>query len=190
MSRLPLRARVMVWFGLVSLLLTTALAVSTWLLTSGYIIAQRDRSAIGQANSNARRLPERFMRTVQGGTAGHQRTVLDGVPVLAVGLPLPDAAATYVEVSPLRELDRTYAGPGHGTVVGRTRTTLTSHAGRYLATSLRRCSMVGAATCRRPTPVRFGRDRNHSMEGRGGDAVWETGSMPTSVSPPGGVVFS
>lgn len=153
MSRLPLRARVMVWFGLVSLLLTTVLAVSTWLLTSGYMIGQRERSAISQANSNARlvestlrsgsagladlltglgagfdsavllvndgewistsntvdpkRLPERFLRTVQEGTAAHQRTVLDGVPVLAVGLPLPDAAATYVEVSPLRELDRT-----------------------------------------------------------------------------------
>ena len=153
MSRLPLRARVMVWFGLVSLLLTTVLAVSTWLLTSGYMIGQRERSAIGQANSNARlvestlrsgsagladlltglgagfdsavllvndgewintsntvdpkQLPEQFLRTVQEGTAAHQRTVLDGVPVLAVGLPLPDAGATYVEVSPLRELDRT-----------------------------------------------------------------------------------
>jgi signal transduction histidine kinase len=33
--------------------------------------------------------------------------ILGGAPVLAVGLPLPGVSATYVEVFPLRELDRT-----------------------------------------------------------------------------------
>jgi signal transduction histidine kinase len=55
-----------------------------------------------------RRLPEAFLDTVRHGQAAHQRTVLDGVPVLAVGLPMPELSATYVEVSPMRELDRTF----------------------------------------------------------------------------------
>lgn len=54
------------------------------------------------------RLPDSFLDMVRRGVAAHQRTVLDGVPVLAVGLPLPDRAATYVEVTPTRELDRTF----------------------------------------------------------------------------------
>lgn len=153
-SRLPLRARVMAWFSLISLVVAGALAVATWHLSTGYMIDQRERSAIAQATGNARlveaqlrrgsdglselmtglgaevesavllvdggdwftggnrvdprRLPTAFLDTVRGGQAAHQRTVLDGVPVLAVGLPLPELSATYVEASPLRELDRTF----------------------------------------------------------------------------------
>jgi len=153
-SRLPLRTRVMAWFSLISLVVAGALAVATWHLSTGYMIGQRERSAIAQATGNARlveaqlrrgpdglselmtglgaevesavllvdggdwfsggnrvdprRLPTAFLDTVRGGRAAHQRTVLDGVPVLAVGLPLPELSATYVEVSPLRELDRTF----------------------------------------------------------------------------------
>lgn len=152
--RLPLRARVMTWFSLVSLVVAGTLALATWYLSTGYMIGQRERSAIAQATGNARlveaqlrrdasglpdlmtglgaevesavllvdgaesssggnrvdprRLPAKFLDTVRRGRAVHQRTVLDGVPVLAVGLPLPALSATYVEVSPLRELDRTF----------------------------------------------------------------------------------
>ena len=153
-GRLPLRARVMTWFSLVSLLVAGALALATWYLSTGYMVGQRERSAIAQATGNARlmeaqlrrdpsglqelmtglgaevesavllvnggkwtsggnrvdprRLPAKFLDTVRRGQPAHQRTILDGVPVLAVGLPLPELSATYVEVSPLRELDRTF----------------------------------------------------------------------------------
>lgn len=153
-SRLPLRTRVMAWFSLVSLAVAGVFALATWHLSTGYMIGQRERSAIAQASGNARlveaqlhsdsdglselmtglgaevesavllvddgdwisggnrvdprRLPTAFLDTVRGGQAAHQRTVLDGVPVLAVGLPLPELSATYFEVSPLRELDRTF----------------------------------------------------------------------------------
>ncbi|MGH3881387.1 MAG: two-component sensor histidine kinase, partial [Actinophytocola sp.] len=54
------------------------------------------------------RLPPAFLNLVADGTAAHQRTRLDDVPVLAIGLPLRAGTATYVQVSPLRELDRTF----------------------------------------------------------------------------------
>lgn len=144
----------MAWFSLVSLVVAGALAVATWYLATGYMVDQRERSAIRQATGNARlvadalrsdspglselmtglgaevesavllvddgdwisggnlvdpkRLPTAFLDMVRGGQAAHQRTVLDGVPVQAVGLPLRALSATYVEVSPMRELDRTF----------------------------------------------------------------------------------
>lgn len=153
-NRLPLRARVMAWFSLISLVVAGALAVATWHLSTGYMLGQRERSAIAQASGNARlveallrrnpdglselmtglgaevesavllvdggdwisggnlvdprELPTAFLDTVRNGQGAHQRTVLDGIPVLAVGLPLPEMSATYVEVSPMRELDRTF----------------------------------------------------------------------------------
>ncbi|MGH3880964.1 MAG: histidine kinase dimerization/phospho-acceptor domain-containing protein [Actinophytocola sp.] len=153
-GRLPLRTRVMAWFSLVSLVIAGALALATWHLSTGYMIDQRERSAVRQTTSNARlieaalrrdsaglpelitglgseaesavlivdngetissgnlvdptRLPPQFLRLVSSGTPARQRTRLDDIPVLAVGLPLRDQAATYVEVSPLRELDRTF----------------------------------------------------------------------------------
>ena len=154
MSRLPLRTRVMAWFSLVSLVIAGTLALATWHLSTGYMIDQRERSAVRQATSNARliedalrrgsaglpelitglgseaesavlivddgetissgnlvdptRLPPAFLRLVADGTAAHQRTRLDDVPVLAIGLPLRAGTATFVQVSPLRELDRTF----------------------------------------------------------------------------------
>jgi signal transduction histidine kinase len=144
----------MTWFALVSLLVAGTLALATWYLATGYMLDQRERSAINQASANARlvatnlkrgtggldelltglgaefesavllvddggqvsgsnkvnptRLPQSFLTTVRQGHPAHQRTKLDGAPVLAVGLPLPDLSATYVEVSPMRELDRTF----------------------------------------------------------------------------------
>ena len=153
-ATLPLRVRVMAAFALVSLLVTSILAVLTWNLSTGYMLDQRERSAVRQAMVNARlvenvllhgstglpelltglgaefesavlvvdggewitsgnvvdpkRLPPDLREMAEHGQAGHQRIMLDGVPVLAVGLPLPTVSATYVEVSPLREIDRTF----------------------------------------------------------------------------------
>jgi signal transduction histidine kinase len=144
----------MAWFAMVSLVVAGGLALATWHLSTGYMLDQRERSAIRQAGGNAllvetvlqrgsdglselmtglgaevesavllvddgdwisggnmvdpTRLPPAFLTTVQRGQPAHQRTILDGVPVLAVGLPLRDSSATYVEVSPMRELDRTF----------------------------------------------------------------------------------
>jgi two-component system, OmpR family, sensor histidine kinase MtrB len=172
LGRLPLLARVMIAFGLVSLVLTGTLALFTWQLSTGYMLSQRERGAIRQAVVNAQlvedelrrgssgltdlltglgaevesavllvdggewitsgnlvdpnRLPNRLRLMAENGQAAHQRIVLDGVPVLAVGLPLPEVSAAYVEVFPLRELDRTFhflssmlaAGTAISTVVG------------------------------------------------------------------------
>lgn len=154
MNRLPLRSRVMAWSGLVSLLVTATLALLTWQLATGYMIDQRERSAILQAEGNGRlvadtlersprdldqlliglgaefdsavlmvdsgkwitsggradrdRLPADFVAEVAAGRGVHQRIVLDDGPVLAVAFPIPSESATYVEVSRLRELDRTF----------------------------------------------------------------------------------
>src|ERR1700741_145705 len=144
----------MAWFSLVSLVIAGTLALATWYLSTGYMIDQRERSAVRQATSNARlvedalrrdsaglpelitglgseaesavlivddgetissgnlvdptQLPPAFLSLVADGTAARQRTTLDDVPVLAIGLPLREGTATYVQVSPLRELDRTF----------------------------------------------------------------------------------
>jgi two-component system, OmpR family, sensor histidine kinase MtrB len=152
-SRFPLRTRVMAWFSLVSLMVAGILALGTWQLSTGYMIDQRESSAVRQATGNARlvestlnrdatalrelltalgadtesavllidgdnwitegglvdpsHLPGDFLDTVRRGTPTHLRTTLDSVPVLAVGLPLRDRSATYVEVTQTRELERT-----------------------------------------------------------------------------------
>jgi signal transduction histidine kinase len=153
-NRFPLHTRVMAWFTLVSLAVAGGLALATWHLATGFMLEQRQNSAVRQATGNARlvaavlargsdgldelmtglgaevesavllvddgtytsggnmvdptRLPTAFLTAVRAGHAARQRTTLDGVPVLAVGLPLRDQAAAYVEVSPMRELDRTF----------------------------------------------------------------------------------
>lgn len=149
-----LRYRVMIAFGLVGMLVSGLVAVITWNLSSSYLLDQRQRSAVRQAEVNARlvqaalghgsdglpdlltglgsevesavllvdrgkwisssnlvdpkQLPGPLLKLVENGQAARQRTRLDGVPVIAVGLPLPNAAGTYVEIFPLRELDRTF----------------------------------------------------------------------------------
>ncbi|MGH3737022.1 MAG: ATP-binding protein [Micromonosporaceae bacterium] len=154
MSRLPLRARVMAWFGLVCLVVTSVLAFGTWQLATSYMQDQRIDGAVRQTMVNARlvqttlrrepagleklitglgsevesavllvergewtssgnlvdprRLPSSLIDTVRGGQSAYQRLTLAGVPVLAVGVPLPEVSATYFEVFPLRELDRTF----------------------------------------------------------------------------------
>lgn len=195
-TRLPLRSRVMIWFGLVAFVVTSLLAVLTWHLASGYMLDQRQRSAIRQAKVNAelvesalrrdstgladlitglgaqvesavllvddgrwlssgnmvdpKRLPAALLATVQDGHAAHQRTVLDGVPVLAVGLPLPSVSATYLEVFPLRELDRAFRFISWMLVAGTAASVLASALlGRWAAiSSLRPLSRVTAAAAR------------------------------------------
>ena len=150
---LPLRARVSLAFGLVSVVVTGAIAVATWELSSNYMLQQRQDSAVRQATVNARlveaavmshsdalgelltglgsevesavllvddgkwissgnlvnpqTLPAQLLAMVASGRAATQRLWLGDVPVLAVGLPLTTTAATFVEVFPIRELDRT-----------------------------------------------------------------------------------
>jgi signal transduction histidine kinase len=153
MNRFPLRARVMAWFSLTTLLVAGTLALATWHLSTGFMITQRETSAIRQASADAQlvdaalrrdsggledllaglgaqaqpavllagrggwvsggrlvpeRLPRRFLDLVRAGTPARQRIVLDGSPVLAIGLPLPAGSGAYIEVAPLRELDRTF----------------------------------------------------------------------------------
>jgi signal transduction histidine kinase len=151
---MPLRLRVMIAFGLVSMLVSGLVAITTWNLSSSYLLDNRQGSAVRQAEVNARlvqaslqrgsdglpdlltglgsevesavllvdrgqwissgnlvdpkQLPAPLLAMVEHGQPARQRTRLDGVPVLAVGLPLPNASATYVEIFPLRELDRTF----------------------------------------------------------------------------------
>lgn len=142
----------MAWFSLTALLVAGTLSLATWHLATGFMIKQRETSAIRQASADARlvesalehdsegledllaglgaeaepavlridhadwvigrslapeRLPAAFLDQVRDGTPVRQRIVRDGTPRLAIGLPLPGASAAYVEVAPLRELDRT-----------------------------------------------------------------------------------
>ena len=52
-------------------------------------------------------LPGDLRVETSSGNAAHERFSIAGVPHLAIGVPLAAASATYVEVVPLRELERT-----------------------------------------------------------------------------------
>ncbi|WP_143532414.1 HAMP domain-containing sensor histidine kinase [Saccharothrix sp. ALI-22-I] len=58
MARFSLRWRVAVALGFGSLLLTSALALVVWNLTTGYMLRQREQSAVRQAEVNARLVDE------------------------------------------------------------------------------------------------------------------------------------
>ncbi|MFE2757376.1 sensor histidine kinase [Actinosynnema sp. NPDC059335] len=154
MPRLSLRWRVALVLGAGSLLLTSAVAVLVWNLSSGYMLRQREQSAIRQAEVNVRlvdealrtgsdaleelltglttgpdstvvlyrsgqvltsgrqvdprALPDRLVELGRRGTPATQRLVVDGIPVLAVSLPISSTDAAYVELAPLLQLDRTF----------------------------------------------------------------------------------
>ncbi|MDQ2586846.1 sensor histidine kinase [Saccharothrix yanglingensis] len=154
MRRLSLRWRVALVLGIGSLLLTSALAVMVWNLTSGYMQRQREQSATRQAEVNVRLvdealrtgsdgledlltglttgpdstvllyrpgqvltsgrqidprvLPEELVDLGRRDTPASQRLVVDGIPVLAVSLPIDSTDGAYVELAPLVELDRTF----------------------------------------------------------------------------------
>nr|WP_148303382.1 HAMP domain-containing sensor histidine kinase [Saccharothrix espanaensis] len=154
MPRLTVRWRVATALGLVSLLVTSALAFGVWNLTSGYMLRQREQSAIRQAEANARLVdrslrngsegltelltgltsgpdstvllyrpgevltsgrqidtddvPRRLVDLGRRNTPAAQRLVVDGIPVLAVSLPITSADGAYVELAPLVQLDRTF----------------------------------------------------------------------------------
>jgi signal transduction histidine kinase len=74
MPRLSLRWRVALVLGFGSLLLTSALALAVWNLTSGYMLRQREQSAIRQAEVNVRLVDEAL------------RTGSDGLEELLTGL--------------------------------------------------------------------------------------------------------
>lgn len=151
--RLSLRWRVAAAFGLGSLLLTSMLAVAAWHLVSGYMLQQRQDSAVRQARVNVRlvdqalrtrsegldelltglttgpdssillhqpgrwvtsgrqvdqdSLPARFLALAKQGTAAEQRIRIEGVPVLAVALPV-DHSDSYIELFPLLQLEQTF----------------------------------------------------------------------------------
>jgi signal transduction histidine kinase len=52
-------------------------------------------------------LPDRLLEVAERDAGARQRLVVDGVPVLAVAMPLPEQGALYVELFGLTELDRT-----------------------------------------------------------------------------------
>ncbi|PSL57389.1 signal transduction histidine kinase [Saccharothrix carnea] len=154
MPRLSLRWRVAVVLGIGSLLLTSALAILVWNLTSGYMLRQREQSATRQAEVNARLvdqalstgsdgledlltglttgpdstvllyrpgqvltsgrqvdpqvLPDELVELGRHDTPASQRLVVDGVPVLAVSLPISSTDGAYVELAPLVQLDQTF----------------------------------------------------------------------------------
>ncbi|MFJ6674652.1 ATP-binding protein [Actinosynnema sp. NPDC091369] len=154
MPRLSLRWRVAVVLGIGSLLLTSALAALVWNLTSGYMLRQREQSAIRQAQVNVRlvdealrtgsdgledlltglttgpdstvllyrtgqvltsgrqvdprALPDELVDLGRRGTPAGQRLVVDGIPVLAVSLPIDSTDGAYVELAPLVQLDQTF----------------------------------------------------------------------------------
>ncbi|MEV8441771.1 HAMP domain-containing sensor histidine kinase [Actinosynnema sp. NPDC051121] len=154
MPRFSLRWRVALVMGLGSVLLTSAVAVAIWNLTSGYMLRQREQSAVRQAEVNvrlvdaalssgsdgltglltglttgpdstvllfhggqvltsgrqvdARVLPGRLVDLGRQGTPAAQRILVDGIPVLAVTLPIGSTDGAYVELAPLVQLDRTF----------------------------------------------------------------------------------
>ncbi|WP_157621110.1 HAMP domain-containing sensor histidine kinase [Saccharothrix sp. NRRL B-16348] len=154
MRRFSLRWRVALVMGLGSVLLTSAVAVAIWNLTSGYMLRQREQSAVRQAEVNvrlvdaalssgsdgltglltglttgpdstvllfhdgqvltsgrqvdARELPRRLVDLGRAGTPAAQRILVDGIPVLAVTLPIESTDGAYVELAPLVQLDRTF----------------------------------------------------------------------------------
>ncbi len=154
LSRLSLRWRVAFALGLGSLLITSVLAVAVWNLASGYMLRQREQSAVRQAEANARLvdrvlasgsealnellsglttsadstvllfrsgqvltsgrqvdvtlLPDRLLELGRDGVPAAQRLIVDDLPVLAVTMPISAPDATYVELAPLVQLDRTF----------------------------------------------------------------------------------
>lgn len=153
-TRLSLRWRVAVAFGLGSLMITGIFAVVTWNLASGYMLRQREMSATAQAEVNVRlvdsalhqgsgglgdlltglttdsdssvllertqgwltsgrqidpaRLPTPLLALGEQGVPARQRLVVEGVPVLAVTLPVSSDRSIYVELFPLTQIDRAF----------------------------------------------------------------------------------
>ncbi|MEO6090183.1 MAG: HAMP domain-containing sensor histidine kinase [Umezawaea sp.] len=152
--RLSLRWRVATALGAGSLLVTSVLAAATWNLASGYMLRQREQSAVRQAEVNVRlvddslrrgseglddlltglttgpdstillyrdgqiltsgrpvdptTLPPKLVELARQGTPARQRLVIDGVPAIAVTLPVSSGEAVYLELFPTLQLDRTF----------------------------------------------------------------------------------
>ncbi|MEC3975828.1 sensor histidine kinase [Amycolatopsis sp. H20-H5] len=154
LSRLSLRWRLSAAFGMGLLLVVSALAIATWNLSTGYMLAQREQSATQQAEVNVRlverainaqssgldelltglatgpdstillyrrgrwltsgrqvgsaSLPPALLDLAHHGSPARQRLISDGIPVLAVSLPVNADDGVYIELYPLLELDRTF----------------------------------------------------------------------------------
>nr|WP_214401099.1 HAMP domain-containing sensor histidine kinase [Pseudonocardia lacus] len=154
MVRLSLRWRVALALGLGTVVLAGVLAVVTWNLASGYMLRQRETSAIRQAEVNVQLvdaslrtgseglgdllsgltsssdatilierpsgwltsgrqvdadvLPPALLRMATDGVPAHQRLNAQGIPVLAVTLPVDGGESAYVELFPLTQLDQAF----------------------------------------------------------------------------------
>ena len=75
---------------------------------SAVLLVNREQWISSGNQIDPKQLPRAFVSMVAAGQPARQRIILSGTPVLAVGLPLPTSAATYVQVFPLRDLDRTF----------------------------------------------------------------------------------
>ena len=75
-----------------------------------YVRQPRGWTIGGTATNHIRpeHLPPDLVAAAGRGETTRQRVVVAGIPVLAVGLRLPRAGVAYVEVFPLRDLDRTF----------------------------------------------------------------------------------
>lgn len=73
-GRLSLRWRVAIAFGLASLMITGVLAVLTWNLVSGFLLRQREASAMAQAEVNVR-----LVQGALGDDSAHLADLLNGL---------------------------------------------------------------------------------------------------------------
>jgi signal transduction histidine kinase len=88
-------------------------------------------------------LPASLVEATEAGHAARQRAVVDGRPVLAVGIPLQDGDATFFEVLPYVELEGTLSTLGWSLFAGASITTVLgagvgSYASRRVLRPLRR----------------------------------------------------
>lgn len=82
-------------------------------------------------------VPSGLRRAALAGAAGRQRSLLEGKPQVAVGVPLPAAEAIYFEFAPLGELERTLGLLARALAVGATLTALGGAAvGRYASSRI------------------------------------------------------
>lgn len=71
------------------------------------VLFQADRVSASALGVVPEQIPPRLLRTVLRGTPARQRFSEKGRPRLAVGVPIPAAGASYFELAPLDELQRT-----------------------------------------------------------------------------------
>jgi len=83
------------------------------------VIARRNGQwYAGSVGASADDLPSSLRDVVRGGTAGRQRTDIDGLPFVAVGVPIAEASAEYYELVALDDVDGALGALAVGLAVG------------------------------------------------------------------------